>query len=89
MFSRSCIHCGSRFTYAVPSRAKNKVDENGRLVADEQGLAIKVMCRRCRNCGQDYFEEERHLNRPPTETEQKMLDAIREHREEKEKKKLQ
>jgi hypothetical protein len=89
MFNRTCMHCGSRFTYAVPSRAKNKVTEDGRLVADEQGLAVKVMCRRCRNCGIDYFEDERLTNRPPTEVEQKMLEEVRKYREEKEKKKLQ
>lgn len=90
MFNRNCLHCGSRYTYAVPSRAKIKVGEDGKVMADEQGLALKVMCRRCRNCGLDYFEDDRAAkNRAPSETEQKMLEAVRKYQEDKEKKKIQ
>jgi hypothetical protein len=90
MINKRCPNseCGSMNTYAVPSRAKNKVDSDGKYVADENGLAIKVMCRRCRNCGEDYYDEQ-HPRRAPTETEQKMLEAVRKYRDEKEKKKLQ
>ena len=89
MFNRTCVHCGSRFTYAVPTRSKIKVDADGKMEADENGFAIKIMCRRCRNCGEDYFEDQRAPNRLVTDVEQKMLEAVRKYREDKEKKKLQ
>lgn len=82
MINKRCpnMECGSNNTYAVPSRARNKIDEDGKLVADENGLAVKVMCRRCRNCGEDYYDEQR-AKRPPTETELKMLEEVRKYRE--------
>jgi len=91
MINKRCpnAECGSTNTYAVPSRSKNKVDEDGRLVVDENGLAVKVMCRRCRNCGEDYYDDQKRISRPPTETEQKMLEEVRRYREERERKKLQ
>lgn len=79
---------GSTNTYAVPSRSRNKVDADGKLVANKEGFAVKIMCRRCRNCGEDYYDEQQP-KRPPTETEQKMLDAVRQYREAKDKNKLQ
>lgn len=88
MFSRACINCGSRFTYAVPSRARMKKDANGKIEGDGKGNPIQIMCRRCRNCGEDYYEDGA-VTRVLSDTESKMLEAVRKYREEKDKKKLQ
>jgi hypothetical protein len=85
MFNRSCLNCGSRFTYAVPTRARIKKDANGKIEEDDKGNPIKVMCRRCRNCGEDYYEDGA-VSRVLTETERKMLDAVNQYRESKNKK---
>lgn len=60
MINKRCPRagCNSTHTYAVPSRAKTKVDEDGKVVLDEiTGEPVKIMCRRCRNCGNDYFDD--------------------------------
>jgi hypothetical protein len=60
MINKRCPReeCRSTHTYAVPSRAKTKVGEDGKVVLDEvTGEPVKIMCRRCRNCGRDYFDE--------------------------------
>jgi hypothetical protein len=60
MINKRCprAECGSTHTYAVPSRAKTKVGEDGKVVLDEEtGEPMKIMCRRCRNCGKDYYDD--------------------------------
>lgn len=59
MINRRCPNpeCGSSHTYAVPSRAIVKTDAEGKIEYDEKGMPLKIMCRRCRNCGQDYFDD--------------------------------
>jgi hypothetical protein len=61
MINRRCPNpqCnGSTNTYAVPSRAIIKKDENDKAVVDERtGLPLKIMMRRCRNCGEDYLDD--------------------------------
>lgn len=57
MQSKSCRLCGSRFTYAKSSRNKTKVDENDKVVRDENGVEVMLECRHCRNCGKDYYED--------------------------------
>jgi hypothetical protein len=60
MINKRCPNpdCGSNNTYAVPSRAQIKTDESGKVIFDERtGEPVKLMCRRCRNCGRDYMDD--------------------------------
>jgi hypothetical protein len=55
--NKNCPGCGSRFTYAVPSRNKVKVGPDDKIMRDESGREIMVKCRRCRSCGDDYYDD--------------------------------
>jgi hypothetical protein len=68
MINRRCPNpeCGgSTNTYAVPSRAIVKVAADGKVDVDSNGIPVKIMCRRCRNCGQDYFDDGKGIPRIP------------------------
>jgi hypothetical protein len=67
MIKKQCPNkdCNSRNTYAVPSKAIVKTDEGGKVELDEMGVPVKTMCRRCRNCGQYYYDDGKFIPKIP------------------------
>lgn len=89
MINKRCPNeeCNSTNTYAVPSRAQVIVGPDGKVTLDEWGYAKKIMCRRCRNCGQDYLDDQKpkhDINKLPPEM-QRVLKAVQDIRDKKNK----
>jgi hypothetical protein len=79
MINKSCINCGSRFTYAVPSRNKVKVGPDDKVMRDSEGREIILKCRKCRSCGDDYYDDSTPKLISKNEVQQRMIDAALKH----------
>lgn len=77
--NKNCVNCGSRFTYAVPSRNRTKIGPDDRVMRDAQGAEIKIKCRRCRSCGEDYYDDMEPKLSPKSELQKKMVEAALKH----------
>jgi len=67
MINKRCPNpeCNSTYTYAVPTRAHVKTGEDGKVILDAEGYPEKIMCRRCRQCGKDYYDDNKFIPKAP------------------------